>query len=138
MQTHDSGEQAPAVQRFKDSRPPAIFISPSATTGLDFPYSTCEYQIIAKVPFPDLRSKILKARAKKDTEYPFYLAMLDVVQAAGRGMRAADDQCETFIVDDNWGWFARRYKHFAPAWFWEAVRRTDRILDPPLKLKVPA
>lgn len=131
---HASGEQAPAVTEFKNAEAPRIFLSPSATTGLDFPYDECEYQIIAKVPFPDQRSKILKARSRRDPEYPMYLTMLDVVQAAGRGMRAADDRCETFIVDDQWQWFHRVYSRFAPAWFLEACRRTETIPDPPPKL----
>jgi Rad3-related DNA helicase len=135
MLTHDSGEQAVAVEKFKSADPPRIFLSPSATTGLDFPYDQCEYSIVAKVPFPDQRSKILKARAKGDPEYAMYLTMLDVVQASGRGMRAVDDSHETFIVDDQWGWFHKKFRRFAPAWFLESCRRTESIPNPPPKLR---
>lgn len=93
--------------------------------------SDAEYGIMAKVPFPDQRSKILRARAKLDKEYPFYLAMLDIVQASGRGMRAADDQHEFFLVDQMWSWFVAKYKKFAPLWFLEACKSIEKIPDPP-------
>lgn len=132
--THDSGGQAAALSRFRGAVAPAIFLSPSATTGIDLPGVEAEYGIMGKVPFPDLRSKILRARSKLDKEYPFYLAMLDIVQAAGRGMRSASDHHEFFIVDDMWGWFGPKYKRFAPLYFLEALRRIERPPPPPTKL----
>lgn len=132
--THESGQQIAAVEAFKTAKAPAIFLSPSATTGLDFPYQECEFQIIAKVPFPDQRSKILIARTKRDPEYGMYLTCLDIVQATGRGMRAPDDQCETFIVDDQWQWVKGKYKKFLPRWFLEACKRTEFVPNPPPKL----
>lgn len=134
MLSHDSGEQAKVVERFKAARPPAFLLSPSATTGLDFPYQEAEVSIIAKCPFPDQRSKILKARAKKDPDYAIYLTCLDIVQASGRGMRAADDQHEVFIVDDQIQWLISKYRRFFPEWWLEAVRRIETIPDPPKRL----
>lgn len=133
---HDSGQQGEAVARFKASPPSEgkIFLSPSATTGLDFPYTEAEYSIIAKVPFPDLRSKILQARARHDRDYSMYLTALDIVQASGRGMRAEDDRHETWIVDDQFGWFFSKYRKFFPQWFIESVKRSEKVLDPLPKL----
>lgn len=96
--------------------------------------SEAEYSIIAKVPFPDLRSKILQARARKDRDYSMYLTALDIVQASGRGMRAEDDRHETWIVDDQFGWFFSKYKKFFPQWFIESVKRAEKVLDPLPKL----
>ena len=111
-------------------------IGPSVTTGYDFPGTQCEYQILAKVPFPDSRSPILKARCEQDKLYADYLTMQTLVQTCGRAMRSKMDQCENFIVDDNIRWFmSRNGNTLAPKWF----RRTYRILSkvpPPLpKLK---
>lgn len=126
----DSKALRQTVEEFKNSRPPAILLSPSVSTGFDFPYQQCEYQILPKVPFPS-PSAVLKARSKIDPLYPYYLAMLQIVQAVGRGMRAPDDQCESFILDDHWGWFSRKYRSFAPRWFLRAVRSSANPPAPP-------
>lgn len=109
---------------------PGILVSPAVTTGFDFPGDACRFQIIGKIPFPDTRSKVLQAREKLDKDYGPYQAMQTVVQSAGRGMRGADDWCETFILDDNWTWFWARYRHFAPRWFQNAVRTSQTIPAP--------
>lgn len=123
------------LKEFAEAPPGAILVSPSLTEGVDFPYSACEYIIIAKVPFPHMKSKVLQARQKRDPQYRSYVTMMDLVQSAGRAMRAADDQCEVLICDDMFGWFYRYNKGYAPRWFQEALRWVD-VMPAPLK-KLP-
>lgn len=109
MITHDRENTRAAVERFKYAPPGSILLSPSMTTGWDFPYEECEYQIILKVPFPDSRDPIMQARTLQDRDYPAYIAMQQLVQAVGRGMRAPDDQCEcvapgTRVLTDDLRW----------------------------------
>src|SRR5438552_1565175 len=124
MLTHRAGGVAYAVSQFKRAKAPSVLVSPSVTTGVDFPDDECRYQIIAKVPFPEVRSTLVRARTEADPEYGLYLAMQSVVQAAGRGVRSQTDWCETYIVDDMWTWFYGRNQGMAPRWFREAVRRS--------------
>jgi len=131
--THQSSDLVAQVGRFRKNPKPQWLVSPSIMTGWDFPYDQCRCQIIAKLPFPDTRSKILKARCEVDADYMPYLTMQALVQAVGRGMRAPDDWCETFIIDDHWKWFGAKYRRLAPKWFLEAVRMS-LALPPPLKL----
>lgn len=123
-----------AVQRFRDAGPGAIFVSPSVTTGYDFAGKQCEFQVIAKIPFPDRRNPVTAARTTHDKEYPAYIAMQELVQAVGRGMRSAEDQCETAIFDSNCSWFMKNYRHLAPQWFLEAYRRVETIPEPLIAL----
>lgn len=109
------------VERFKQSSAPCILVSPSITTGYDFPYSECLWQIIGKLPFPDNRAKVIKARMENDKKYSNYITMQVLIQMSGRGMRAEDDLCETFVIDDNFQWFMEYNKQFAPKWFRDAV-----------------
>jgi ATP-dependent DNA helicase DinG len=127
IMANDSRNTRDTVEEFKRSRRPMVMISPSLTTGWDFPYAECEYQVVGKIMFPNTQSQIMKARTASDKDYGNYMAMQTLVQACGRGMRAADDQCETFIIDDNIGWFLARYKHFAPDWWLESVQ-PSRVL----------
>lgn len=66
----DGGDATSAIiERFKESKPPTILVSPSVTTGYDFPGSDCRCQIIAKLPFPDYHtSKVERERDKLDPE----------------------------------------------------------------------
>jgi ATP-dependent DNA helicase DinG len=135
MVIHDSRTAKSAVEQFKSAEPGALLVSPSMTTGYDFPDSQCEYQIILKIPFPDSRSPVVKARTAADKDYPAYIAMQELVQAVGRAMRSRDDQAEAFILDDNCAWFMSKYKHFAPKWFLQAYRRVNTLPTPPPALE---
>lgn len=125
------------VRKFKSAGPGTILISPVVSTGYDFPYDDCEFIIIPKVPFIDLRPAVIQARARSDKKYVNYLAMLKIIQQAGRGMRAVDDQCETFILDDNFGrWFlpsVRRDRLIAP-WFNSAIKMSPILPAPPQRI----
>ena len=118
------------VDRFKRAAVGSILVGPSFDTGFDFPYQECEYQIIVKMPFIDSRPKVIEARKKSDKQYLNYVTVLRLIQMCGRGMRASDDRCETFILDANALWFLRAAKGMLPAWFRAAIRYIDRIPAP--------
>lgn len=127
-------ELARALEDFRTAPPGTILVSPSIEQGVDFPYTDCEYQILPKVPFPDTRSSIMRARIAATSRYREYATMIRIVQAVGRGMRAEDDQCETFILDDHARWFLDVHADLAPASFLAAVTpiRTVPLPPPPL------
>jgi len=108
--THGKGDTAQVIKEFKSLDWPAVLVSPSVTTGYDFPGSQCEFQIIAKLPFPDRSSKILIEREKDDPWYSPYIMVQSLIQSCGRGMRSENDRCETFIIDNNIRWVKRAYK----------------------------
>ena len=137
MLVHNTASTKSTVRTFKEAEPPAILVSPSLSTGWDFPYTDCEYIIIVKIPFIDASSRLNKARAATDPQYANYLAMLSLVQSAGRGMRASDDQCEVFIVDGHADWFLNKNRRFAPKWFNTSITRTGIQPRPLPKLEDP-
>lgn len=132
MITHSRRDTRAKVEQFKRMPAPAILVSPSMDTGFDFPYKQCEWQVISKIPFPDSRSPVLQARSKQDREYAMFVTMATLVQMAGRGVRAADDRCQTFIVDDQAEWFVNKYRKFAPKWFLDAYD-SQMVTPPPLR-----
>jgi Rad3-related DNA helicase len=131
MMTHVTENTPAVVKKFKEAKPPMILVSPSVTTGYDFPFEECRYQIIGKIPFPDNRSLVLQARCKVMKDYSNYLAMQTLVQSYGRGMRAEEDLCEVLCVDDNLKWFIFRHKEFAPKWFLDAYQAWDSLVSVP-------
>lgn len=127
MLSHDTRSAAKVVSEFKRSNSGTVLVSPSATTGYDFPYDECRFQIIAKIPFPDSRSKVLKARCERDKDYAMYLTAQELEQANGRGMRAPDDWCEVFCTDNNIEWFIFKYRHFFSNHFVDSYRKVRVI-----------
>jgi len=131
MLTHATKNIEEVIDDYIKGQPPVVLLSPSVTTGYDFPYDDCRYQILVKVPYPDTRSNIMKARCKDDKEYSPYIAMVTLQQMCGRGIRAKDDWCENFILDNTLNnWFLHKYRHFAQEWFLEAIRVSGLVGKP--------
>lgn len=126
MVSHKRGntEIGRAVGQFRAASAPSVLVSPAITSGWDFPGEDCEYIIIGKVPFISAQGKLVKARQADDPEWVYFLAMETMVQVAGRATRNTEDTCEVFIMDNNWTWFWRKYKHFAARWFQDRVMGT--------------
>lgn len=102
-------------------KPPAVLVSPSMIRGYDFPGEECEVVVIGKVPWPDGRGAISKARGEIDPQFPAWAAITAVQQEAGRAVRSEWDRCEIFIVDDDWEWFWKRNWKMAAGAFRDAV-----------------
>jgi Rad3-related DNA helicase len=136
MITHSTEGTRLAITKFKqaDQDSGKVLVSPSVTTGYDFPYEECEFQIIVKIPFPDSRDPVLKARQASDAEYGMYQTLQTLVQECGRGMRAEDDYCETFIIDDLVKWAVWRHKHLVPEWFLGTLKTVEVIPAPPPRI----
>jgi ATP-dependent DNA helicase DinG len=138
MVSHTTAETANVVEEFKRMRAPAILVSPSIATGYDFPYDACRWQVICKLPRPDTRSRIMRARVKADKDYGEHLAAQALVQSCGRAMRAEDDWCENVVIDDHIkGFLAADYKRgretgkrLLPTWFLRQYRRVETLPEP--------
>lgn len=130
MFTHARKDAPKVVKDFKRAQAPAVLVSPSMGTGWDFPGTECEYQIIGKVPFPDASDPLTQARTEADKDYGLYMAMVELVQASGRGMRAKTDQCQTIVIDDNISWFMWKARKYAPKWFLEGYQESAVVPSP--------
>lgn len=132
MVTHQRKNTESVVRAFKNAKAPTILVSPSMATGWDFPDSECRWQIIVKLPYPDTRGAIIKARNKSDGDFAAYIVMQQLIQATGRGVRSAEDWCETFITDNNITWFLDRNQHLLVEWF-KGAYRVNRTIPAPIK-----
>lgn len=97
-------ETKKAIELFKAREVGGIIISPSLSTGYDFPAELCRWQLVLKVPFPDTQSPLMQARTEADKDYGVRIAMETLAQMAGRGSRSQDDWCETYIADASIKW----------------------------------
>lgn len=136
MHEQNARDRGRIILQFKAwaDNPPRILLSPSVTTGYDFPGKECEYQIIVKIPFPDARRKVDKIRREINPDYYNNLTMTTLEQSVGRGWRSEDDRCETFIIDNNWKWFRKNNDKFMHKWFRRLLKESNVIPKPAEKL----
>lgn len=146
MIDHESGSESAmeAIALFKALPAPAIMITPAMTTGYDFPYSTCRYQILTNVPYPNTASQVMKARTgqlhephteerRRGELYQQQYIATQIAQAAGRGMRAPDDWCENFMIDDKFKYAYFSHQGVYPTWF-RLLVKTSATVPPALNL----
>lgn len=109
--------------QFEKTDKPMVLVSPSMSEGVDLPYEKCQFQVIYKIPFPYLGDKQINSRKKQDPKWYAYKTIMTLIQAYGRGMRAEDDFCATYILDGNVKMLFSNplYKALVPRTFKEAI-----------------
>ncbi|RJS48897.1 MAG: ATP-dependent helicase [Methanobacterium sp.] len=123
LMDHNSMNRETVLHNFETSHNPLVLISPSMSEGVDLPYDKCRFQVIYKVPFPYLGDKQVNMRRKRDQRWYAYKTVMTLMQAYGRGMRAEDDECYTYILDENIKMLFNSplYRSLIPEFFKEAV-----------------
>ena len=107
---HNTQNRIEQLEKFKKSNDPLVFISPSMNEGVDLPGDLCRFQIIYKLPYPDLADKQIRMRANADEDWYDYKTSLSLIQTYGRGMRFENDYCKTYFIDSRIGQFIRNGK----------------------------
>jgi Rad3-related DNA helicase len=128
--THDNQTRTDALNRLK-IRPGTVLVSPSMATGVDLPYDLCRFQVICKLAFPYLGDPQVKKRMKlgpdgqpdpRAQRWYNWATACALVQTYGRGVRAIDDACVTYLLDGNYAWWKHVVKDMLPDWFTSAVK----------------
>jgi len=137
MFTHGTKDVVQVVEKFKKAPAPAVLVSPSVTTGWNFPmiesgHGKPQYGIVGKIPWPDTRDVVTKARYDEDKDWTALLAMEVFQQECGRLTRSPEDKSEWFVVDDTFKWWWYRYRSYAAGWFQDRVRGSlETVPNPP-------
>ena len=98
---HNTQNRSEQLENFKTSDEPLVLISPSMNEGVDLPGQLCRFQIIYKMPYPDLADKQILMRANAEEDWYEYKTALSLIQTYGRGMRYEDDYCTTYLIDSR-------------------------------------
>ena len=127
--SHTSFNRERVLEHFEKDENPLVLVSPSMSEGVDLPYDNCRFQIIYKIPFPYLGDMQINFRQKKDKRWYAYKTVMTIMQSYGRGMRAKDDSCTTYILDKDILMLFRSplYKSLIPRFFKEAIVENDYI-----------
>jgi len=110
-----------ALELHRASPLPTVLVSPSLREGVDLPDDFLRFQIITKMPYPDLGDPWTAARLARDQRWYALETAKALVQAYGRSCRNADDHGTTYILDAQFASFVTRYRALLPPWFLEAA-----------------
>lgn len=125
MITHRGADRQSQLDRFIKSSLPLVLLSPAMERGINLPHDSCRFTVIIKVPYPYLGDPQVSARLYrgKSAGRAWYEAttVRRIVQATGRGMRAPDDSCTSYILDSAFGGFYQRNVAMFPRWWRESL-----------------
>jgi ATP-dependent DNA helicase DinG len=110
-----------------NSAKPTVLISPSLNTGIDLKHELSRFQIITKVPYPNLADRWINAKRDLDEEWYYWQTALKLEQAYGRSIRSKEDWAMTYVFDSGFGHFVNKNRNLFPDWFRQAIRAGDKM-----------
>jgi ATP-dependent DNA helicase DinG len=122
--------KAPALEHHRASSLPTVLVSPSLREGVDLPDDFLRFQILTKLPYPDLGDPWTAARRSRDPRWYATETAKALLQAYGRSCRHEDDHGVTYILDAQFPRFLQRYRVLLPDWFLDAAAPALRATVP--------
>lgn len=96
-----------------------VLLSPSLYQGIDLKDDLARFQIIIKIPYPDISDKYIDTKMKNDYRWYQWQTALRLVQSYGRIVRSISDYGDTYILDSKLRKFIQN--KMIPKWFTEAI-----------------
>ena len=110
-----------ALLRAGGTRDESVLISPGLFQGVDLKDELSRFQILVKVPYPDLSERRTRVKLERDPGWYDWQTALRLVQTYGRSIRSDTDHAVTYVLDSNFPWFVRRHGELFPEYFMEAL-----------------
>ena len=116
------GDRNRILKEFTESSDNIILIGASIKDGVDFKGDLCRFQIVFKVPYPQLNEQV-KYRRDLDPKWFYYQTVMALMQAYGRGIRDVDDWCDMYIIDSSFKQLFDYNRGFFNEYFIEAIQK---------------
>lgn len=116
---HDSSTREKMLDHHLRSELETVLVSPSMMNGVDLKDELSRFQIILKVPFPNLMSSKIKKRLETNPDWYNWKTLVDVMQSYGRSIRSRNDWAETYVLDSC---FDQVISRDMPNYFKEALK----------------
>jgi len=118
---HDSENRENQLNLMK-KRKNGIIVSPSMVSGISLDDELSRFQIILKVPYPNISSNKVKSRQKTNKKWYTWRTIVDIIQAYGRSTRSDTDWSHTYILDSSFGDLLRMNRDMFPKYFIDAIK----------------
>jgi Rad3-related DNA helicase len=110
MDYENSKEKGEMLELFK-RRDDAIFMGPSLLEGLDLKDDISRFQVFFKVPYPNLRSPLIKAKMEKMPGWYDWKTLNNIYQGIGRSVRNENDWAITYILDGSFNNLLKQFEN---------------------------
>lgn len=121
VRTHSNSLDRMGLMIWHENSPDGVLVSPSMHEGVDLKDDLSRFQIILKLPFPSLGSKVVRKRMNQDPEWYAMQVALKLVQSTGRSVRSETDWSKTYILDQSFGNWYSRWNHILPAYWKDSL-----------------
>ena len=132
LTSHDSSNRTRRYDRWREDRAPnAILLAVAMSQGIDLVGDLARWQVIVKVPFPNLDDVWVRRRLEQEDGEGWYSsrAMIQVLQASGRIMRTEDDHGATYVIDTQLDGLIDSGWMDLPLWFRNRVSEGRRLVE---------
>ena len=120
METDPELPRDEVISEHANSIKPTVLISPSLHLGLDLKDDLSRFQIITKVPYPNLGDRWINEKTKLDQQWYNWQTALRLIQAYGRSIRSKEDWAKTYVLDSASETFVLKNRDILPDWFTQA------------------
>lgn len=110
------------LKDFTKSKENTVLIGASIKDGVDFKGDLCRFQIVFKIPYPQLNEQV-KYRKALDPKWFYYQTVMALMQAYGRGIRDMNDWCVMYIIDSSFKQLVEYNRGFFNEYFLEAIQK---------------
>ena len=125
-----AGDKAGALDLHRASTLPTVLVSPSLREGVDLPDEFLRFQVLTKLPYPDLGDPWTAARRARDPRWYAVETAKALLQAYGRSCRHGDDHGVTYVLDGQFARYLQHYRTLLPEWFLDAAEPAVRAAHP--------
>lgn len=103
-----------------------VLVSASMAEGIDLKDDLSRFQIILKVPYPNLSSKVNQMRLKNKSSWYALKTIQTIIQSYGRSVRNSEDYCDTFMLDSCFGDILANNTRMFPRYFIDALKKINK------------
>jgi len=136
MLTYDCAQDRESkLEEFKSAPPGTVLVASSMERGINLSDDLCRVVVVMKTPFLNLGDKQVSTRLHADKKggqlWYNVAAIRTLVQMTGRAMRSAEDHCEIYILDAQFGRLYKENRFLFPKWWREALHIPENIPKSP-------
>lgn len=125
LSTTEGTSSRSALLRAHGSTGESVLISPSLYEGVDLKDDLSRFQVLVKVPYPDLSERRTRIKLERDRGWYEWQTALRLVQTYGRSVRSETDYATTYVLDSNFARFLSEYRDLFPKYFLDAVETKE-------------
>ncbi len=118
---HDRESKSNTLQDFYGSNG-HVLVGSGMREGIDLKGPRAHWQVITKIPFPNLGDNWTRAKTQICPEWYDAQAVQEILQACGRVCRGPDDYGSTYILDSRFERLFQERSYMFPGWFKDALR----------------